>query len=636
MEPAQQQSTVEEGARTEIGEPEAQDTKFEEVVQRMPTKFREMLDEEEPIPSLEQLESFGLFDLQHSNRLLAEYRSAHPSPVSPSHFGSIPSSPTVEPPSPRPAPEHRHSLAAIPPVTQFLGSSTPSPTSPSASPRLNPFAFVRKATIRPRPSRNAKSTGDVGAVPPAPTPSLGSSEPFFSEVAEPEASTSSPRTSFTLSRNETVKENRAPRKLRKSMPPKITVRTDDNYLCRPFNDEVAPSEPATAPLPSSSSSARPTPIRLPTWRSSTSFIAASPLSYDFPIDEPPRSPSPVSSFPSSVRREAALPPVEMKKRGSTTSSTDDYLADNERARMSPRATRNRFSAAALPSPSSPTASNVWNKLRLGKKGSSSRPSSIHSADSSSTWEVVDGAAVAQEQQQAGRSFEVLGRTARPTPERSLSENVVEASTVSPSLAEQVALAASSSSPTLSRILEQPEMADKRSSVASAASSARARTSGTVTPAVVSASSSMTFQLESAPLPSPGLTRSPFSSNLHLSSIPSSSSLRSPHPPTLLSPIHASPSQTAATSSLSLTSDSFRSSRSSRSRDSLFFSGDEGGELNPDEDENTGASSAPDEEEEDEEEDTEDMQERVARRGKVVLVGLERLALEELPPPVPLV
>ncbi|GAA6003863.1 hypothetical protein JCM10207_006440 [Rhodosporidiobolus poonsookiae] len=563
------------------------------------TFFREMLDDvEDPIPTVEQLESFGLFDLSHSNRLLAEYRSAHPSPVTPSSFGSVPPSPVVVPPSPageprRPSePPHRHSLAALPPRAHT--ADTPSPSSP-LSPRLNPFAFVRKATIRPRPSQRAKSAGDVAAVPPLPAPSLALADaPSFFGTAQPEfvEESASSRPSTSLSRSETVKENRAPRKLRKAQPPKISVRTDDEYLLRPSVHLSPSTSRVEVTEPSPSSSSRPHPARQPTWQSASSSMAVSPVSYEF-RDAAPRPPSPVSAFPGSARREKPLPPVEVKKRGSTVSSTDSYLGDNERARMSPSTSRGRFSFATPASPT--TAAGMWSKLKLGKstRGSGSRPSSIVSVDSSSTWELVEDSPQASQ-----RSFEVLGRSpVRPSVERSLSENHLDSPTRSLA-ATAVNLPASASSPNLSRILEEP--LDKRSSSGSTASrllsvasiDSIAPSSGATTPAAISASSSLTIRDRE---PSSGMSRSNPSSNLHLASSSSFGSLRA-HPPSPLSPIVPHHASDAAASSASLTSASWHSSRSSRSRDSLFYSGEEETAASSADDDVTGASSAQEEEE----------------------------------------
>lgn len=463
--------------------------------------------------------------------------------------------------------------------------------------------------------------------PPAATPTLGERQPFFVDVtsggAGASTSTSTPRSSFSLSRNETVKENKAPRKLKKAPVPRISVRTDDDYLCRPSTSSPHPPAAEEKPLHSSSSSSasRPPPIRLPSWRSSTSssaHVASSPLSYDYP-DLPPRSPSPVDAFPSSIRREAALPSIEGKKRGSTTSSsasasspTDAYLADNERARFSPRASRTRFgSRPSSPAVGSPTAAGgggMWSKLRLGKKSTSSRPSSIASGDSSSTWELVEGApsSTSAEQQQQQRGFEVLSRSSpvRPSPERSLSDTNLDlhaAALAGPSLVELALLSSSTSQPNLSRILERSEAG-----------------SGTTTPALLSAASSMTcIPAETS------LRNSPrHSATLQLASHPSSTSLHRAHTP---SPLHPPTAIAAAASngndsSFSLASPSWHSSRSSRSRDSLFYSGDD---THAEETEGTGASSAPEEEEEEEEEEL-----RLRKMGAEAVLPLGELSIGE--------
>ncbi|BGP18546.1 hypothetical protein JCM10213v2_006612 [Rhodosporidiobolus nylandii] len=548
-------------------------------------------DLDDPIPSTEQLERFGLFDLRESNRLLAEYRSMHPSPGSLSEFSSTPSSPNIEvrPPG---EPQQRHSFAALPPQAQLL-ASTPSPTSPS-SPRLNPFAFVRNKTLRPsrpRPSQQrARSTGDVREVPPPPTPALGETQSFFADAPGNSDRAADARPSTALSRHETIKQNKAPRKLRKAVQPKITIRTDDDYLLRPnAGHSLLPSR-SSIDEPAAS---RPASLRQPSWQSTVSSpLATSPTSYDSSVS--PRPSPPVSAFPAGIRREV-LPPVESaKKRGSATSSGDDYLADNERTRASPRASRGRFSIGGPGSPTS--AAGVWGKLKLGKR-SGSRPPSVASIETRSTWEVDDEGATSEQ------TFEVLGRPSRPGVERSMSETLIDTTPVKSTSADQVDLPLSASSPNLSRIVEQPEALSKRSSTVSTSSRLRTSSidslplaSGATTPAAISAASSMTIR--EAFDPSSGMPRSRPNSNLHLASSASYSSLRS-HPPSPLSPLITSqprrPSpplgRSASTASLS---SSWRSSPSSQSRDSLLYSGDDTLASSAEMDD-TGASSAPDDE-----------------------------------------
>lgn len=550
---------------------------------------------------------FGLFDLADSARRLAEYRLKHPVPTPVTSFAPTTSSALSDSEAPsgtrrrRPSqPPHRHSLAVVP--LAKTSQQAPPLASPSLAVRANPFNLVRKTTLRPRPSRAARSTGDVPLVPTAaPTP------PNLAADPEQQAAPSRPA---SASRHETVKENRGPRKLRKQAPPKIAVRTDDDFLLRPLAEASNAGERPrlTVAVPATSA----TSGRRNSWRSGTSSFVHSPLAYESTDDDAaprPRSPSPVASFPTSARRET-LPPVERKKRDSSMSSSESvYLADNERARLSPQIERTsyRFSVGAPPSPTgSASSGSVWSRaLKLGvPKGirSGSRPSSVASFDSP----VTPG-------EDASRSFEVLGRrpSPRPAPERSVSEDtaVVE---VAPAADDQALLAASISVPNLSRIVEQPETPDKRASVNSTASArplAHAAStdslppsSGVTTPAVLSASSSTTIRDGTTTPNRPALPRSRGSSNLVLASTSSSRSLAEAY---ANAPASAPPSQGSfpSTSSLSLArgggggggGDSWHSSPSShsRSQDSLFYSGSEMHH----EDEFTGASSAQDDEDE---------------------------------------
>ncbi|KPV73646.1 uncharacterized protein RHOBADRAFT_54843 [Rhodotorula graminis WP1] len=565
--------------------------------------FREVLDNvDEPIPTYDELERFGLFDLADCARRLAEYRLKHPVPATSFALPPPSASSDSEAPStrrPRPTkPHHRHSVAIVP--LSKPSQQAPPLASPSLAIRVNPFNLVRRTSLRPRPSRAAKSTGDV---PLAPT-SESAAQSAPQAVAADAAQAAKPRPS---SRLDPAKENRGARKLRKQAPPKITLRTDDEYLLRPFAEAVNPnaaSRPAlTVSVPTSAHSPRPTAPRRQSWRSGTSSFVSSPLACE-PSDDPfsrPRSPSPVATFPSSVRRET-LPPVERKKRDSSMSSSESvYLADNERTRLSPRVEKAsfRFSVGAPPSPTgSASSSSVWSRalklsIPMGRR-SGSRPSSVASFDSPVS--PVDD---------SGRSFEVLGRRASPRPavERAaLDATVVEASRLT-APSELSELATSASAPNLSRIVEQPEQADKRASLVSTGSRSLAHaassdslppSSGVTTPAVVSASSSVTIRDGTTTPSRPALPRSRGSSNLVLASSSSSRSLASAY---ANAPASAPPLQTSfpSTSSLSLGADSWHSSPSSnahsRSHDSLFYSGSE---MHRDgEDEFTGASSAQD-------------------------------------------
>ncbi|GAA6046952.1 hypothetical protein JCM3770_003447 [Rhodotorula araucariae] len=561
--------------------------------------FKEVLDN--PIPTYDELERFGLFDHATCARLLAEYRQAHPVPLPSPPSASTSSSPVSElegtPSLCRPIePRHRHSVAVVPVAIE---TGHPPLASPSIAPRLNPFSLVRKTTLRPRPSQRAKSTGDVPLAPVGSTATEAGAQ-FTDDKAQ----------SRSLSRQEMVRDDRAPRKLRKQAPPKITLRTDDEYLLRPFvHASSADTTPEATSLPASRSP-RPASTRRLSWRSGTSSFVTSPRACEFDDSDAaalrPRSPSPVSAFPAAVRRET-VPPVERKKRNSTMSSTDSvYLADNERARLSPLTARSasRFGfGAAPPSPTGSTSSSsVWSRaLKLGGaagKGrrSSSRPESVASLDSPVT------------PSDEARSFEVLGRrpSPRPTVERSVSEDVVPGPFNG--LDEHAQMPGSASSPNLSRIVEQPETPDKRASVVSTASARRLTHigsieslpphSGVTTPAVLSTSSSLTAREGSSTPVRPALPRSRGSSNLALTSAASVNPLDEACA-RALGVIPASPPYLASTSSLSL-DESWQSSYS-QSQDSLFYSGDDipaSFSVVDVDDELTGASSAQDDEEDD--------------------------------------
>ncbi|BGP26449.1 hypothetical protein Rt10032_c11g4596 [Rhodotorula toruloides] len=551
--------------------------------------FREMLESlNDRIPTYDELEDFGLFDHTHSSRLLAEYRLRNPSPAPTSPLPQIAFSPACDSTALSRQinrayePRKRHSLAVLPVPQPQNG---PPLASPSIAPRLNPFNLVRRATARPCPTHRTRSASEVplseSATSTPPRSSFNSTSEWRHSVA---------RDSLSLSRNETVKENRGARKLRKQAPPMIMVRTDDDYLLRPFNDPPHPElldfEEAAKDVLSLQPSAavgRPSTPRRSSGRSAIASFVTSPLAYEpdeaEAMSPPPRPSSPVSAFPSSARR-ATLPPLETKKRGSTISSADSsYYADNERARLSPRAPRTgRWSMAAPPSPCGSTSSNgMWSKaikLGRGKRGSESRASSATSLDSPVGWEMLDYG-------QAGeaRSFEVLGRPlSRPQVERAQSADIfpTTAPVASPSLTDP-SLSSSPSTPNLDSIFEQPETPDKRRSLVSKRSSQQLAkavsheslppSSGTTTPAVFSAASSITVGDRDSPV-RPPLSRSRRWSNLVLASTHSASA------PTTLA-VDDSHRLVPRYSSTSLAeSESWMSSMSSQSRDSLFYSGDE--------------------------------------------------------------
>ncbi|GAA5890881.1 hypothetical protein JCM5296_003452 [Sporobolomyces johnsonii] len=433
--------------------------------------FKELLMDEDDVPTYEQLESFGLFDSTVSSHLLAEYRKTHPLPVETIPVILTPPRDLSRPSPPRPSPQHRHSIAVVPAATLSPPSSNPPSPSLSSSSKLSPFALVRRATAKGRPSQTrTKSANDVFefSVPPLLTPDEPSrpvGAPALPTVDWTQGGSQASTSKASLDRDRTIKEERAPRKLRRSGVPKPVLpdlRTDDDFLLRPTSEL---STPSTSPLIPSPASSRPPNSRKSTWRSSLSSLVSSPTTFEAPHDfpvRPLRPHSPIDAFPSSVRRET-LPPVDPqqpKKRGSASSSSDSYLGDAENAVPFPPSRRERTrSGSVLASPmSSVSSGGFWSKaLKLGRRTSHS--SSIASSDSTTGWEVVDGAS---ETEQRG-TFELIRKAnhpARPVVGRSYSETqVVVDGTKTPT--EEAVLASSSSSPNLAGIAEQPESVEER-------------------------------------------------------------------------------------------------------------------------------------------------------------------------------
>ncbi|GAA5919368.1 hypothetical protein JCM1841_005972 [Sporobolomyces salmonicolor] len=571
--------------------------------------FKEMLmDEDDPIPTYEQLERFGLFDSTLPSHLLAEYRKAHPLPVETTPGVRTPLQDLSSRPSPpRPSPQHRHSVAVVPASTLSPASANPPSPSLSSSSKMSPFSLVRRATAKGRPSQTrTKSANDVFEfpVPPLLTPD----EPALPSVDWSQGGSQASTSKVSLDREGTIKNEHAPRKLRRSGIPKPVLRDlriDDDFLLRPTSEL---STPSPSPLVSSPASSRPPNSRKSTWRSSLSSLVSSPTTFEalheFPVRQL-RPPSPIDAFPSEVRR-ATLPPIESeqpKKRGSGSSSSESYLGDAENAAPFPSSRRERTrSGSAVGSPmSSVSSGGFWSKaLKLGRRTSHS--SSVASSDLTG-WECVDAASETEQP----HTFELVRKAsfpARPAVGRSHSETqVVIDGTRLP--IEGALLAASSSSPNLAGIAEQPESVEERVSQVHASPAASVesfrRLYDIATPPGMSASSSSTLlAAHFAPGGNdgrPGATRRELSrlSGSHLAhavsassnndsdaepDVGSSNSQKRLAPPASArpqsTPSHShSHSHSHSASSLSLDpgTASGNSSQSYSSRDS-FFSGDE--------------------------------------------------------------
>ncbi|GAA5874807.1 hypothetical protein JCM3774_003446 [Rhodotorula dairenensis] len=373
--------------------------------------FKEVLeDPSSPIPTMNELETFGLFDLSESERLLAEYRLAHPSPIpSPAPQEAISRTRTRERPLRQSSdPQNRYSLTALQ-LPPYWPTSSPL-ASPSDSPRLNPFAFVRKSGARPRLSQRTKSATE------APSSATVYDFPDSGDYAYAYPAQRG------LARDATLKVDKrsAVRKLRKAPPPKITVRTDETSLLRPIEPQDSRSSLSAESAARDSISRS----RRMSWASNaSSSYPHSPITYDIEDVHVPRTsaslPGPRKECGRSSTSVAAAEHDFAKRREATSSSAESlpYHADNERNRSSPRiarSTRSSFGFASA-SASSPTSSipspsrwvKPWgfDRMRRGGNSSPSSPIAAH----------PPGA------MQGGTdlpTFEVLSRPSRqPSPER---------------------------------------------------------------------------------------------------------------------------------------------------------------------------------------------------------------------------
>ncbi|GAA5952143.1 hypothetical protein JCM3765_005208 [Sporobolomyces pararoseus] len=637
--------------------------------------FKEMLsDEDTAVPTYDQLERYGLFDVTICSDSLAQYRAKYPLPE------EFRSKDEVENLPPRPSPQHRHSIA-ITSLAPPSAHSPPlaSPTLVAASNRLSPFALARRASRknRPPPQPRTKSTNDVlkeAAVPPllspdSETPSMSDRRSSIVSLAPTSTEETPLAARASLDRDSTIKEKRTtgagagPRKLRKnpaSRPPLPVIRTDDDFLLRPSSQfrSRSPSPIRSSDQPASSS---PTTSRKQGWRSSLSnFVSpvASPttsfqMPHELSIPPQPRSPSPIDSFPSTIRRESSLPPVDRSNtnRPRTDSLSDSYFGDSENHRLphstsssssQTRRDRTRTQSAQIPSPSSPVSTgNLWARaLKLGRKGAGSRASSVASSSASTTsWDMVEGEASERGTFEVLRSSKVspVLSTSRPMARRTTSEGggpgaAVDADTrrLGRSLAEGQILEASTSSPNLSKITEYPESLDSRflnhqhlqhyegntnpyrylstGSPPASVDSFHATPSsqgGFHTPPVTANSSNTILALDSTPSTAVSAARRVRSRSALTATVEPPQAIDEQDLPPLPSPLHTQPSIVSAARSRthSDASTTYRSTHSS-SQDSIFSREDEEDRRGSPDDggEETGATSVTEGEEDEDEAD----------------------------------
>lgn len=375
----------------------------------------------------------------------ARAQTASPEPALHNDIDLSSSSPIIPP-----------SLEALPPQQLHFapgsGLSSPTISSGGSSPKSSSGAFasvVRRASLlRPNAART-KSTNDAPTPPPAPlvSPALESSptrvwqQPTRSRSAAPEAAGMD---------NEVDVENRAPapssattgaplpRKLRKAKPssPSIpSIRTDSDYLAasRPaYSPHLVYSPSGLSPVPPSSPNSQKR-----SWRRSFPIFSSAPSTptaehKEAELRRRERSPSPVGAFPSEVRRAAALPPVDSrrKKRTSTVSSSDSYLGDGEGSKPVGK-------KGSVASSSTSSSGGMWGAFK-----SSHKKGSVKSDDE---WD--------EELLERSTSYEGLVVLSRPPVARSQSDPAVELERPKKGLA---GASASSSSLNLDKIEEQAE------------------------------------------------------------------------------------------------------------------------------------------------------------------------------------
>lgn len=350
---------------------------------------------------------FGLFDLSESERLLAEYRLAHPSRgPSPAPHTAMSSARARERPLRQSSdPQNRYSLASLQ-LPPYWPTSSPL-ASPSDSPRLNPFAFVRKPSARPRLSHRTKSATEV--------PSAVSAY----DLANGDCSYAYP-VQKGLARDATLKVDKrsAVRKLRKAPPPKITVRTDETSLLRPIEFQASRSSLSV----SSNSAARDSigRSRRTSWTSNaSSSYLHSPITYDNDDLYVSLTSEPLADLRHG-RSSTSVPTDRdyVQRREATSSSAESlpYHADSERNRSSPRTARSTRSSfgftsssptSSIPSPSRWVKPWGFDRMRRGGNSSPSSPIPVAAPTAGSGTNTKEGPPNLP-------TFEVLSRPSRQT------------------------------------------------------------------------------------------------------------------------------------------------------------------------------------------------------------------------------
>ncbi|SCV71499.1 BQ2448_3087 [Microbotryum intermedium] len=437
--------------------------------------FTELLQVDEPIPSQQELEDAGVFDLEATSQRLAEWRGEHRQSlaVAQAHGSSSPSGRGAKCSSC--AQDVTNSSEKCNTVSSSFSwevvddSEQAFCTSPSTSPRMLAFAFVRKA-IRPGKPVRTQST---------PVFSDHTNTPFLSPIVSSATATNPweqslarhrptssgyngascdvSSTASTLKGAVAVNGPSKPNRLRKSRPPGLTIRLDVDHPNAPASSTAMPTR---SPNPSllSNSPKSPSSIKRQ-WRRSLPFLLTSPIRAQSDILDasgyiPNRSPSspgptsPAAAHPLSRRGSSR------KKRGSVSSSDEGHLGDAEEVAAA-RSGRDGSRESAL------SSSSLWG-LRLGRASASNAHLRVPNGERSRMVPErrVEGEGGADPNELGGsptkRSFEVLHR---PTVGRSRSANAVfgerhDLSNRPKSIGGVLSEAASTSSPNLSKIDEE--------------------------------------------------------------------------------------------------------------------------------------------------------------------------------------
>ncbi|SGY61627.1 BQ5605_C007g04579 [Microbotryum silenes-dioicae] len=432
--------------------------------------FTELLQVDEPIPSQQELEDAGAFDLDATSQMLAEWRREHGQslagarahdPSSLSGCGARSSSPVHD------AIDALEKSRTVSSSLSWELVDEPEQlicTSPLTSPRLSPFAFVRKAI---RPAKPIRTQSTPVLFDPTSSPLL--SPPVFTTTPMnpweqslarhwPTSSWSNgtpcdERSNASTSRLAVVADGPSKHnKLRKSMPAGLSIRTDGE---RPNVSASSSATPARSPNPSTSSTAPNSPLSTKRqWHRSLPFILTSPTrAHSDALDasgyKPDRSPSSSGPFSPAAAHPTSRRGSSRKKRGSTSSSDEGHLGDAEDLAAA-RIGRDGSRESAL-------SSSLWG-LKLGRASGSSSHLRVPNGDRaripSERRIIGEGGTGQDEWPPTKRSFEVLHR---PSVGRSRSANAVlgerhDLSTRPKGIG--LSETASTSSPNLSKIEEE--------------------------------------------------------------------------------------------------------------------------------------------------------------------------------------